>query len=142
MIAEQIVTEGPAVFENIDNGRYFVRARAIATSGLEGFASDAESFRRKRLDVAAAVEESPLADGFLFKWLPEGEGETVFAFQMWREGEAERLLVDEVGMREAGIILTDLENGSYVWRVAAMQALEEGMLKVWGPEQKLSVSEE
>ena len=141
VVSEQIVAEGPAEFDNLENGRYFVRARAISDSGLEGFSTDPETFRRKRLDVAAAVEESPLADGFLFKWLPEGEGETVFAFQMWREGEADRLLVDETGMRETGLILTDLENGNYVWRVAAIQAVEEGLLKVWGPEQKLSVSE-
>ncbi|WP_284126434.1 FecR domain-containing protein [Parerythrobacter aestuarii] len=140
MVGEQVVANGPTEFASIDNGRYFVRARAISASGLEGL-SETFSFRRKRLDVSAAVEESPLADGFLFKWLPEGEGETFFAFQMWRDGAPGRMLVDETGMQETGLILTDLEPGTYQWRVAAMQAVEEGLLKVWGPTQKLVVSE-
>lgn len=144
VVGEQITSDGSVTFPPLDNGRYFVRARAISASDLEGI-SEAFAFRRKRLGVAAEVNPSPLADGFLFKWLAEtaegDEGETFYAFQMWREGQDGSPLVDETGMRATGLVLTDLEPGVYVWRVGAIQAVEEGLLKVWGPDQKLTVSE-
>ncbi|WP_435418711.1 FecR domain-containing protein [Parerythrobacter aurantius] len=140
VVAEQVGPGTEVALPTLDNGRYFVRARAISASQLEGL-SETFSFRRKRLGVAAAAEESPLADGFLFKWQAEGEGETLFAFRLWREGDAARPLVDETGLPETGISLTGLEPGTYRWQVAAIQAVEEGLLKVWGPDQKLTVSE-
>jgi hypothetical protein len=144
VVGEQLTSEAAVTFPSLDNGRYFVRARAVSASELEGL-SEATSFRRKRLGVAAEAAPSPLADGFLFKWLaqtaPDDGDETVFAFQLWREGQTASLLVDETGMRETGLVLTDLAPGVYLWRVAAIQAVEEGLLKVWGPEQKLTVSE-
>lgn len=140
VVAEQIGPETMVVLPGLPDGRYAVRSRAVSTSDLEGF-SEAVSFRRKRLGISAEAGQSPLADGFLFKWLSEGEGSTFFAFQLWREGQQGSLLVDETGMTETGLVLTGLEPATYVWRVAAMQAVEEGLLKVWGTEQKLTVSE-
>ena len=140
VVAEQVGPETQVIVPDLPNARYFVRSRAISASDLEGF-SETTSFRRKRLGVAAEAGQSPLADGFLFKWLAEGEGQTLFAFQLWREGEDARLLIDETGMSETGLVLTGLAPGTYVWRVAAMQAVEEGLLKVWGPDQKITVAE-
>lgn len=144
VLGEEVTADGSVTLPPLENGRYFVRSRAISQSDLEGL-SEAYSFRRKRLGVTAQVAQSPLADGYLFKWLAEtaagDEGETFFAFRMWREGEDASPLVDETGMRDTGLVLTDLEPGVYHWQVAAIQAVEEGMLKIWGPEQKLTVSE-
>lgn len=140
VVAEQVGPETTVVLPGMPNGRYAVRSRAISANDIEGF-SEATSFRRKRLGVAAEAGQSPLEDGFLFKWLSEGDGPTFFAFQMWREGQPGRLVVDETGMTETGLVLTGLDPAIYVWRVAAVQAVEEGLLKVWGPEQKLTVAE-
>ena len=73
--------------------------------------------------------------------LPEGEGSVLYAFQLWREGDQDRLLVDELAPAGGSLLLSGLEPGTYVWRVAAMQADEGDWLKVWGPEQRLNVSE-
>lgn len=140
IVAEQLGSETQVVLPDLPNARYFVRSRAISASDLEGF-SETTSFRRKRLGVAAEAGQSPLADGFLFKWLAEGEGQTFFAFQLWRDGEDGPLLIDETGMSETGLVLTGLAPGTYVWRVAAMQAVEEGLLKVWGADQRITVTE-
>lgn len=140
ILSERIITEGPTTFESLENGRYFVRARAISATGLEGN-SEVYSFRRKRLGVSASAEQSALEDGFVFQWLPAGEGKTFFAFQLWDESNLGTPLVDETGLSTSGMILTGLASGSYAWRVAAIQAEEEGLLKVWGPTQKLTVSE-
>ncbi len=92
MVAEAVSGAGETEFAGLEDGRYFVRARAVASSGIEGL-SETFSFRRKRLGAAAMVEPSPLADGFRFAWTPQGEGVTHFAFQLWREGEAATPLV-------------------------------------------------
>ena len=141
VIAERIEQDGVAEFDGIDDGRYFVRARAISAQGIEGL-SETYSFRRKRLGVTPSVEPSPLADGFLFAWLPDGEGKSYFAFQLWQQGRPDAMLVDEVGLEGSGMVVSGLDPAVYEWRVAVMQAdKEDGMIKVWAPIQKLTVAD-
>lgn len=139
-LAEIVTAQPLAALDALEDGRYSVRARAIAASGIEGN-SQAFSFRRKRLGVAGSAGRSALADGFLFKWAPVGAGTTVFAFQLWDERAPARLLVDETGLTDTALVLTDLAPGTYRWRVAAMQADADGLLKVWGEPQSLVVSD-
>jgi hypothetical protein len=138
-LGEIVTAEPRASLEGIADGRYFVRARGIAASGLEGN-STAYSFRRKRLGVTGSAERSAITDGYLFKWVSVGAGENAFAFQLWDEREPERLLVDETGLTDTALVLTALAPGSYRWRVAVMQADEDGLLKVWSEPQSLVVS--
>lgn len=142
MITQDVSTDDVATFDGLEDGRYFVRSRPISASGIEGF-SETFSFRRKRLGAEASVETSPIADGFRFAWMPQGVGVTQFAFQLWEEGAADRPLYDEIALAGSATVITGLEPGTYVWRVAAMQSdAEDGLLKVWGPEQRLTVSPE
>ena len=141
IIGETIATGGaPAGFGNLADGRYFVRARAISLSGIEGN-SEIYSFRRKRLGASAGAQPSPLEDGYRFAWLPEGAGETTYAFQLWNTVRPAALIVDETAMAAEGIVIAGLEPGTYEWRVAAMQIDEDGLLQAWGPTQRLTVSE-
>lgn len=143
VIAEDVSSDGVATFEGLEDRRYYVRSRPISQSGIEGLSSEIVDFRRKRLGAEAAVEASPIADGYRFTWLPQGEGVTHFALQLWREGAADTPLYDEIAMPGSATVITGLEPGTYVWRMAAMQAdAEEGLLKVWGPEQQFEVTAE
>lgn len=140
VLDERTTPDGQVVFPALANGRYFVRARAISPSRLQGL-SETHSFRRKRLGITAEAERTPLADGYRFTWLATGEDEILYAFRMWREGSEAKPVVDETGLQASGLVLTGLEPGVYYWRVAALQAVEEGLLKVWSPDQKLIVSQ-
>ncbi len=142
-IVTEKVVQGTAVeLDSLDDGRYNVRARAISETGLEGLSQDETlSFRRKRAGVSGNAAQSPLLNGFRFDWVPEGEGTNVYAFQLWRKGDQETLLVDETGLTDTSIVLTDLENATYQWRVAVMQAEGDGLLKVWGDTKSLVVSD-
>lgn len=140
VLDETVVNGGEATLMPLDDGRYFVRARAISENGIEGL-SEIFSFRRKRLGASVSAEPSPLADGYLFRWQGEGQGSSVFAFQLWREGQPGAPLVDETGLPAGGLVVTDLEPGAYEWRVAAIQADPQGMLKIWGPTQKLTTAD-
>jgi hypothetical protein len=138
-IVEEAVAKAPvATLGKLEDGRYFVRARAIATSGLEG-KSDIYSFRRKRVGVSA--EASSFDDAFKFAWSTQGSGPSYVAFQLWEEGNRERLLVDEIGLTESNLYIDNLENGSYRWRVANFQIDSGEVIKVWGPVQQLNVTE-
>ena len=139
-MADQLVDGDVAAFRELPNGRYFVRTRAIATSGLEGL-SETHSFRRQRVGVTASVAQSPLDDGFKFAWLSQGDGEVLYGFQMWRKDDPNTLLVDELGTQDTSLTLTNLKQGRYVWRVAALQMLPEGLVKVWADPQELTVGE-
>jgi hypothetical protein len=141
IIGEQVRTGGQAAgFSDVADGRYFVRARAISASGIEG-QSDVYSFRRKRLGASASAQPSPLENGYRFVWLPDGEGETTYAFQLWNTANPAILIADEVALNQQEIVFTDLAPGTYEWRVAAIQIDEEGVLQVWGPTQRLTVTE-
>ena len=118
-----------------------VRA-VFSASGLEGL-SEAETFRRKLLTSEGFVESSPIDDGFRFAWSGEGESITFYAFQLWREGESASPMFDEIALPGSATVVTGLDEGAYVWRIAVVQAdAEDGLLKIWGPEQILNVSAE
>lgn len=142
VVAEQTFSGTVAEFEGLADQRYFVRARGIAESGLEGLSGSGD-FRRKLVGSEASVEISPIADGYRFAWLPQGEGVTHIAFQLWAQGSPETPLYDEIALPGSATVITGLEPGTYVWRVAAVQAdEEEGLLKIWGPATELPVSPE
>jgi hypothetical protein len=141
IIGEQIsMGNAPATFDEIDDGRYFVRARAISASGIEGN-SEVYSFRRKRMGAQASAQPSGIEDGYRFVWLPDGEGETTYAFQLWDKARPAHLIVDETAMDSQGIVVSDLKPGAYEWRVAAIQIDEERLLQIWGPVQRLNVTQ-
>lgn len=141
IIGEQVSEGGQApAFSDVADGRYFVRARAISASGIEG-QSEVYSFRRKRLGASASTQPSPLDDAYRFVWLQDGEGETTYAFQLWNTASPANLIADEVALSQQEIVVTDLAPGTYEWRVAAIQIDEEGLLQVWGPTQRLNVTE-
>ncbi|MEO0463180.1 MAG: FecR domain-containing protein [Pseudomonadota bacterium] len=140
IVSEKVISGEQAAFEGLENGRYFVRARAVAASGVEGL-SEAYSFRRKRIGTSASSGPSDLVDGFVFQWAPEGESNVTFAFQLWESAAPAQIIVDETGLETTAVVLTDLPSGTYEWRVAAIQPEAEGLLKVWGPAQRLTISE-
>lgn len=140
VIAEGVSDEPSVQFADIPDGRLSMRTRGIAENGLEGLAQDA-NFRRKRVGASAGLEPSPFADAFKFAWLPEGEGQSYAAFQLWRKGAPETLIVDEVGIEAPGLYISDIAPGDYMWRLATFVIDEGDVIKVWGEPQELTVTE-
>ncbi len=140
VVTETIDASEEAQFPPLEDGRYFVRSRAISEVGLEGL-SRVYSFRRKRLGIEASAEPAPFADAFKFAWRAQGTGDSTHAFQLWRAEDAGLLLVDEVGLNNSAILVSQLAPGTYRWRVASFQIDEGDVIKVWGPVQELTVSD-
>ena len=140
IIDQALGTAATVTFADIEDGRYFVRSRGVAASGVEGF-SQPYTFRRKRLGADAGAETSPIADAFKFGWRVDGRGQSFHAFQLWNNQNPSSLLVDEVALRDTAILIGDLPAGSYAWRVGTFQIDDGEPIKVWTPVQEFAVSE-
>lgn len=127
-----------AEFEGLKNGTYFVRAAAFSAAGLQGL-EEAWSFRRQRVGLAADAGQSGLPDGFRFAWTAEGEGTSLFRFQLFGAGEGGLPLVDEPALTKPELTVTALRPGAYRWRVGVIQTTPDGSAEVWMPFQKLTV---
>lgn len=127
-----------AEFEGLKNGTYFVRAAAFSAAGLQGL-EEAYSFRRQRVGIAADAGQSGLPNGFRFAWQAEGEGTSLFRFQLFGAGEGDLPLVDEPALTKPELTVTALRPGTYRWRVGVIQTTPDGSAEVWMPFQKLTV---
>lgn len=142
VVDELVSSDVEITFSGIEDGRFSVRTRAIAQSGLEGFwQSEDASFRRKRVGTSAAAEPAPFADAYKFAWVPAGSGPAYTAFQMWRKDAPGTLIVDEVGLEAPGLYISDVAPGVYSWRVATSVIDEGEVIKVWSEPRDLTVSE-
>jgi hypothetical protein len=126
-------------FENIKDGTYFVRAMAIAPSGLEGM-SETYSVRRALTVVGGSA--AALGPGvYQFKWLGQGAGKRSYRFQLLKDPKDTVALVDEVGLETTALTLTGLAPGTYFWRVSVRQFAAMGPVESWTIPEKIIVSE-
>ena len=127
-------------FSDVPNGRWFVRATAIAHSGLEGMP---RTYSMKRLLTGLDASAEQDADGgYRFRWSGKGSGKRIYHFRLRPDAPNALPLADEPGLTGDMLTLSDLPPGEYVWQVGVRQ-YEDGEEGVdWLPEQKLTVAEE
>ncbi len=126
-------------FPGIPDGRYFVRAMAIAKSGLEGL-TEAFSFKRQMVLISAArSSENP--DEFLFSWAGQGSVKQLYRFQLLQGNSDVVPIIDEPGLQTQSITLVRLKPGVYQWRVGTRSFPDTGEGLTWTPLQKLTISE-
>jgi len=130
-----------ADFGALPNGTYFVRLTAIDPGGLEGFPSD-YSFDRD-LNTLDSGAPSDSREGkhrkFLFRWSAAGEGARNYRFQLFSDAEAKVAVVDQPGLTEPQMTVTDLPSGRYFWRVTAMRFKGGAVTEKVGPLQQLQI---
>ncbi len=130
-----------ADFGSVPNGTYFVRLTAIDPGGLEGFPSD-YSFDRD-LDTLDAAAPGDSREGkhrkFLFRWSSAGDGVRNYRFQLFAEKDAKTPVVDQPGLTEPQVTLTDLPPGAYLWRVTAARFKDGTVTEKLGSLQPLQI---
>lgn len=142
LFAEATQAETAADFGPLEDGTYFVRVTALDADGLEGLPAD-YSFDRD-LDLlepsAPPVAES---DGkrrnFLFRWSATGGGVRSFRFQLFAGTEAAAPIIDQPGLVEPQLTLTDLPAGDYSWRVSATRVKNGVVTEKVAPLQSLRI---
>ena len=141
IFAEATTRDPAADFGEVPNGTYFVRLTALDAGGLEGFPGD-YSFDRD-LDTLDAAAPSDVREGkhrkFLFRWSSAGDGARNYRFQLFAGGDAKVPLVDQPGLTEPQLTLTDLPPGTYGWRVVAVRFKNGTVTEKVGPLQTLQI---
>lgn len=140
LIDETIVSSTDASFPSLPNGDYFVRVTARAVDGLEGLSST-YAFRRQLHRITTSAEERLVGRSrqYLFRWdAPDAEKEQ-YRFQLSSNPDGSDPLVDELGLTQASLILTDLPAGIYYWRVMTLDAIDGRPREKWSPFEELRV---
>jgi len=135
--ADRIASDGAVDFGNLDDGNYFLRARAIAPSGIEGLPAT-YAFKRRLNSVSGSAGAAD--EGWVFKWGGVGRGVIRYNFQLFRGDIKGVPLVDETGLEAQQIILSDLPDGEYHWRVGSVQYLDGEASANWTAFEKLTVA--
>jgi hypothetical protein len=131
-------------FDGLPDGTYFIRLTAIDGAGLEGLPSTYAVDRQfNSLKPGGAAASGTKRDKrFLFRWEAEGKGERTYRFQIAREGDAQPM-IDEGGLKEPQITITNLPPGAYTWRVlsATVSASTIGTryTEKWSAPQKFNI---
>ncbi len=139
IFAAQRSSDPSISFTGIPDGRYFVRAMAIAKSGLEGL-TEAYSFKRQ-MTALAATRSAENPNEFLFSWAGQGTGKQIYRFQLIAEADKRLPVVDEPGLETQSIVLVRLKPAVYQWRVGIRSLPDAGDGLIWTPFQKLTISE-
>ncbi len=136
-VADIITANGAASIADVPNGSFFVRARSISSSGIQGMPATF-AFKRRLNGVNASAGQGD--EGYVFRWIGEGAGMQRFHFQLFRNATDQLAMVDEAGLTGDRVSLSDLPKGDYFWRVGVVQYLDGEVATNWTPMEKLSVS--
>jgi hypothetical protein len=135
--AETTSATGSVEFDGIEDGNYFVRFKSVSANGFEGFPAT-YAFKRRLNDVSGKAGKAD--DGYAFKWTGDGHGVFRYHFQLHRNDKNSTPFVDEAGLTDKQIILSDLVPGDYYWRVASIQYADGEVSENWTEFEKLTVS--
>jgi hypothetical protein len=137
LVAETRSAAPALALSNIADGRYFVRATAIAPSGLEGL-SQTVSIRRELAALVASI--TPMgARRYRFDWETDGQGEPLFRLQLFSDARRDTPVVDEPGLDVMSFRIDALPPGQYTWRVGMKRVSNGRMTEVWTDPEALTV---
>lgn len=126
--------------ESVDNGRWFVRVSALAANGLEGMP---RTYGMRRVLIGLNASSGKADDGYRFRWASaEAGGTRYYQFRLRPDRPGAPPLVDETGLTDDAITLSDLPPGTYRWSVGVQHYQDGESTVTWLPEQTLTVEAE
>ncbi|WOE76100.1 FecR family protein [Alterisphingorhabdus coralli] len=126
--------------QELADGDYFARMSALSDNGLEGMPSQV-AFRRRLNSLSATVEETN--SGFVFRWVGSGTGKKVYRLQIFKDdAPGQPPIVDEAGLTETSLTLSDLVPGSYRWRVGSTIFFDGKQEENWTEFQTIRMDDE
>ena len=141
--ARSKTADDAVVFDQLDDGAYFVRLTAVTTEGVEGLASNYSLLRARNglSNLAASVFDRGRERRYLFRWEAQGAGDVHFRFQIRPVSTDPDVqpVIDEARLDAAEITLTGLKPGDYEWRVRATRQAFGRILETWSEPQTLHI---
>lgn len=140
LIDETIVSSAEASLPSLRNGDYFVRVTALAADGLEGLSST-YAFRRQLHWITTSAEEQSVGRSrqYLFRWDARDTEKEQYRFQLSSNPDGSDPLIDEFGLTQTSLVLTDLPAGVYYWRVMTLDSIDGRPREKWSPFEELRV---
>jgi hypothetical protein len=141
VVSETIANGTESSLSPIADGTWFVRLSAIDADGLEGLPAT-YGFERRLSGIEAAVDKRRFGRTreYLFRWRTTGEGIAQFRFQLCTDTEQGAPLIDQLGLTEHSLVITDLPPGTYHWRVMSLQIANGKAYDKWSPFERLVIS--
>jgi hypothetical protein len=131
-------SEAPAIkFPDLPNGTYFLRAMAVAPSGLVGLA-DTHAFLRNRESASATALPGP-ERAFRFDWNLGDAGPPAYRLQIFSAQDKVVPIVDEPGLTTPGMTVSALPKGRYSWRVGQVRIIDGKPEQYWTPLESFSI---
>jgi hypothetical protein len=142
MIAEATNPDPQVRFNPVPDGVYFVRLSLISADGLEGLASTYAIDRV--LNTLTLHPETTSGGGrqrrYLFRWDAGGDGSRTYRFQLMRD-KAPTPVIDETGLIDPQLTVTDLPPGLYAWRVMSRTSRQDHAVDKWSQVQSFHVGD-
>lgn len=128
--------------EGAPDGRYFAKLTSIAADGFESLPAT-YAFKRQLSTVTGSASTGDF--GYRFKWSGQGSGKRLYRLQIFRDDTGPAPIVDEPGLEDDVLTLSDLPAGDYRWRVGVTQyagnADDPEPLHKWTAFEKLTVAD-
>lgn len=119
----------------LPDGTYWVRAMAIAPSGLEGLPQK-QQFSRKLQSLRSSPTNG--ANGSTkFQW-DLGDG-TLVRFQLFDGSGSQVPLIDEPSLSVKELSVSGLARGTYSWRIGQVRSGQGRYIEVWTPLEQLVI---
>lgn len=119
---------------------YFLRISAYDALGLEGSAFT-YSFERRRNKVSGGMDPTPPGVRRLrFRWDGVADGKVQYRFQLLAGGADGVPVVDEAGLSENVLAISNLPAGDYAWRVCSLMLVKGRMVATWTQPQSIHIS--
>jgi hypothetical protein len=128
-------------FGALPDGIYFIRLTAVDATGLEGLPAT-YTVDRALNTLEAGVPQAVGAGRdrrFLFRWAAGGAGQRTYRFQIARDEDMGRPMIDETGLKEPQITVTNMPPGTYHWRVMSGVSNGGRYTEKWSPPQQFTI---
>jgi len=134
VVAETRSATPEGQFDSLPDGPWFLRATAIAPSGLEGLPASRPFERRLKAFDAAMIRSN--AREYRIGWTYAGPPGAHFRVQLVPVGKhRSRLALDEDRLFASTLVLDGVPPGTYRWRVGAINGQDE----TWTPWRDVSI---
>lgn len=139
-ISETVDATPELSLASIPSDSYFVRVSAYDGVGLEGTA-ETYSFERRRNSVSGSADPAPPGERRLrFRWDSVTDGSPRYRFQLVRKGTPDTPVLDEPGLSDTMLSISNLPAGDYSWRVCSLLIVKGRVVATWSVPQSLHVA--
>jgi hypothetical protein len=141
LFTEQLFAGPHFTFPALPDGVYFIRLTGVDAAGLEGLPA---TYTVERA-FNSLQTGTPTAAGagkdrrFLFRWQAGGAGQRTYRFQIAREEDMNRPMIDESGLTSPQIAVSNMPPGTYHWRVMSATLANGRYTEKWTAPQQFTV---